>query len=580
MLIPRLKLSFISVLFLSVIAAGCGGVSHNANPGSFTLSDSPGNVTISQDGQGTSAITILPADGFSGGVTLSASGLPNGVKATFTPNPATASSTLTLAATPTAATGTAPVSISGTSGGLTGSATVSVTVNPLPAGAIKHVVIIFQENRTPDNLFHDTVLMDRGADIATQGKTSTGQMVPITPVSLVVPYDLSHTHESFLLACDYNPTTNSCAMDGADMIGCGPSCPADAGYQYVDNAGGDIQPYFDMAETYTFGDRMFQTNEGPSSPAHMYIISGTSRIGESNNIADADNVGDDQRTDGSYYAGCLAPPGSYSNGIDIGNPDPRTQLNPIDFPLCFEHPTLTDLLDTAGLSWRYYAPMSGSIWVSPEAIQHMCQPTSKKGDFEDTVCSGTDFTDANPKVVFEGSSPQIIDDITAGNLPAVSWVIPSSINSDHAGNKTDNGPSWVASIVNAVGQSPYWKDTAIFVTWDDWGGWFDHVAPPSIRDSYEYGLRVPVIVISPYAKAVTVSHQPNDFGSILRFIEQMFSLQQIDPSVGYADSYSLGDMSDFFNFNQTPLTFIPIKAPLGAEYFRNDKTPPGPPDND
>src|SRR5450755_2256615 len=109
MLIPRLKLSFISVLFLSVIAAGCGGVSHNANPGSFTLSDSPGNVTISQDGQGTSAITILPADGFSGGVTLSASGLPNGVKATFTPNPATASSTLTLAATPTAATGTAPV---------------------------------------------------------------------------------------------------------------------------------------------------------------------------------------------------------------------------------------------------------------------------------------------------------------------------------------------------------------------------------------------------------------------------------------------------------------------------------------
>jgi phospholipase C len=578
MLPQKFALPFVFALSLCVILPSCGGVSQNTNLGSFTLSDSPGSVTVSQDGQGTNAITIVPADGFSGNVSLSASGLPSGVTATFSPNPATASSTLTLTANPTAATGTASVTITGTSSGVTGSTSVSVTVNALPAGAIKHVVIIFQENRTVDNLFHDPVLMQRGADIATQGKTSSGKTVTLTPVSLVVPYDMGHTHEAFLDACDYNPTANTCAMDGADKITCGPNCPANPEYQYVQAS--DVQPYFQMAETYTFGDRMFQTNEGPSFPAHQYIISGTSRIGESNPIAVADNVGNDQRPDGTNWAGCLAPPGSYANGIDITNPDPRVQLNPIDYPLCFEHPTLTDLLDTAGLSWRYYAPMAGSIWVSPDAIQHMCQPTSKDGKFDDTVCSGPDWTDANPKVVIEGSHAQIIDDIGAGNLPAVSWVIPSSANSDHAGNQTDNGPSWVASIVNAVGESPYWKDTAIFVTWDDWGGWYDHVPPPSIRDSYEYGLRVPLIVISPYSKAATISHQTNDFGSMLRFTEQIFSLQQIDPSVGYADSYSLGDMSDYFNFSQTPLTFTPIQSPLGAEHFRHDNTPPGPPDDD
>jgi phospholipase C len=134
--------------------------------------------------------------------------------------------------------------------------------------------------------------------------------------------------------------------------------------------------------------------------------------------------------------------------------------------------------------------------------------------------------------------------------------------------------------VNAVGGSPYWADTAIIVAWDDWGGWYDHVAPPLIRDSYEYGLRVPLIVISPYAKPAYISHQHNDFGSILKFIEETFALDQIDPTVGYADSYALGDLSDCFNFNQTPLTFTPIAAPLDANHFRYDNTPPGPPDDD
>jgi phospholipase C len=185
--------------------------------------------------------------------------------------------------------------------------------------------------------------------------------------------------------------------------------------------------------------------------------------------------------------------------------------------------------------------------------------------------------------VLEGSGAQIITDITSGQLAAVSWVIPNGKSSDHAGDNDGTGPSWVAAIVNAIGQSQYWQNTAIIVTWDDWGGWYDHQPPPSIRDSYEYGLRVPLIVISPYAKQAYISHQVNDFGSILRFIEEVFSLQDIDytnPSAPYADSYALGDLSDCFDFNQTPLGFTPIPAAKGADYFLNDKSPPTPPDND
>jgi phospholipase C len=165
----------------------------------------------------------------------------------------------------------------------------------------------------------------------------------------------------------------------------------------------------------------------------------------------------------------------------------------------------------------------------------------------------------------------------------VSWVIPSGTNSDHAGS-TDNtgGPSWVASIVNAIGNSSYWANTAIIVTWDDWGGWYDHVPPPKVIDDgtswgsgYVYGFRVPLIVISPYAKPAYISHINHDFGSILNLIEEAFGLS----SLGYADAYA-DDLSDCFNYSQTPLTFKTISALLDASHFLNDKRPLTPPDDD
>ena len=480
------------------------------------------------------------------------------------------------------------------SGGGAPSATASdpTTIGPQQ---IDHVVIIFQENRTPDNLFQGLCAANGGVpgcdptgvnpaqyDIASSGLTSSGATIPLTPVAggLITNYDLGHGHYSFFESCDYQTSTNTCKMDGADTNNCNPvaNCPPNPEYQYVPASA--VQPYLAMAQTYTFGDHMFQTNQGPSFPAHQYIISGTSEISATSTVAVADNPNNNiARPDGTYWAGCLAPPGSTIDAIDTSHASPATPTTVIT-QLCYEHPTLTDLLDAGSLTWKYYAPAAGSIWTAPDAIQHMCVPTSADGMFDDTVCSGNDWTASNPNVVIEGSGAQILTDISNGQLAAVSWVIPAGQNSDHADNSVDDGPSWVAAIVNAIGQSPqYWGNTAIIVAWDDWGGWYDHVPPPNIRDSYEYGFRVPLIVISAFAKPAYISHVTHDFGSILKFVESSFSLSEIDPMVGYADSRS-DDLSDCFNFNQLPLVFAPIAAPVNANHFLHDTSAPAPPDGD
>jgi phospholipase C len=182
------------------------------------------------------------------------------------------------------------------------------------------------------------------------------------------------------------------------------------------------------------------------------------------------------------------------------------------------------------------------------------------------------------------SIPQtkVLTDIANGQLAQVSWVIPTATDSDHAKANDGSGPSWVVSIVNAIGNSAYWSNTAIIITWDDWGGWYDHVAPKVVNDGvswgsgYTYGFRVPLIVMSPYAKAAYISHTRHDFGSILKYIESTFGL----PSLGYADASADDELADCFDLTQKPLTYQTIPAPLKAAYFLNDKRPTTPPDDD
>ena len=435
---------------------------------------------------------------------------------------------------------------------------------------VRHVVIIVQENRTPDNLFQDPALISRGADIVSSGINSKGQTLPLAQLDLGTNgskpdhYDISHSHSAFLLMCHLNPATHVCAMDGADLVGTGcqvgyPACqPPNPQFMFVNPA--DVQPYFQLAEQYTFGDRMFQTNQGPSFPAHQFIISGTSAPTATSNLFAAENPLNMDST------GCTAPPTQKVVMID-----PQGEELTSQYP-CYEHATLTDLLNQKSISWRYYAPLAGSIWTAPNAIQHMCGPNAAPPNA--TACEGADWTNNVVLATAQNPAP-ILTDIASGHLPAVSWVIPNGANSDHAQGNEGTGPSWVASIVNAIGNSPYWSDTVIFITWDDWGGWYDHVPPPKMLNSYEYGFRVPLIVVSPFAKPAYISHVTHDFGSILKFVEETFGL----PSLGYAD-VPADDFSDCFNFSQAPIRFQTIAAPLKANYFLNDRRPPSDPDDD
>ena len=569
----RLLLTFLAILALGA----CGGSSSvTTTTASYALTATALNPgTVSAGNTATSVVTVTPANGYTGSVSLSCSMVSGG-----NPAPTCAFSMPTVPITgPQAANSTLIVTTSAATPGGTYNITVAAvdanhlapengpqTVNLINAAVLQHVVVIFQENRTPDNLFQDPVLISRGADIVNQGKTSTGQTLTLSPIDLGTAganpqnYDLSHAHEAFVQMYDGGK------MDGANLIACSPAanCPPNAhpNPQYMYVMPSDVHPYFAMAEQYTFGDRMFQTNEGPSFPAHQFILSGTSAPAPMSTLFAAENPN-------LSPAGCIAPLAEIVTMIDASGSE---TAQPGEYP-CFDHPTLTDLLDDQGISWRYYAPSAGSIWTAPDAISHICQEQPVNGIM---TCTGPDWVN---NVVIPQS--QVLVDIANQNLAQVVWVIPTGTNSDHAESNDGSGPSWVASIVNSIGNSPYWANTAIIITWDDWGGWFDHVAPKVVNDGvswgsgYVYGFRVPLIIVSPYAKTAYISHVTHDFGSILKFIEGTFDLS----SLGYADAPA-DDFSDCFVLTQAPNAFKTIPAPQDAAHFINDKTPPTDPDDE
>src|ERR1022692_3478255 len=267
MLRPKFGLLSVSVVCLVVILVGCGSGSNTPpTPPALTIVKSHiGNFPPGQSGA-EYRIQIMNTGGnpTSGTVTVTDT-VPSGLTATnisgtgwtctltsvscnrsdaLAPNNSYSNITVTVSIGKTLETVTNQAMVSG-GGAPSATASDPTTIGP---GQINHVVIIFQENRSPDNLFHDQVLMNRGADIATQGLTSSGAMIPLTPVPLVTTYDLGHSHSAFVQACDLHASTNTCAMDRADQDECNPSadCPANPEYQYVQQS--DVQPYCTMAE--------------------------------------------------------------------------------------------------------------------------------------------------------------------------------------------------------------------------------------------------------------------------------------------------------------------------------------------
>jgi phospholipase C len=403
-----------------------------------------------------------------------------------------------------------------------GGATSNVPANqsPPPSGSHQpsHVIVVIQENRSVDNLFH--VLP--GVDTVSYGLNSQNQHVPLTATSLQSPYDPHHTHLAFVTEYN-NGLMNGFDKEGASCSG-PPGCSSFVNvYTYVQAS--DIQNYLTLAEQFVFADHVMQTNQGPSYPAHFYLVAAQS----GNPLAAAENAS-------NLQGGCDAPPKTTLSFVDLRNPFPGLPETQQD-GACVDFPTIFDELDAAKVSWKYYAPYQDSLWNAPNGISHLYHSP-----------------EFSTKVVYPEAT--ILSDITNGKLPNVSYVVPFKGYSDHPQLAGVEGPNWVATVTNAVAASKYWKDTVIFVVWDDWGGWYDHYAPqaPSFHadDPYEYGMRVPLIVISPYVRQRgLIDHTRRDFTSILRFIESNFGLHTLTSVDAATD-----DMMSLFNFNAaTPLGY-------------------------
>jgi phospholipase C len=414
---------------------------------------------------------------------------------------------------------------------------------PDRSGPIQHIVVVIQENRTVDNLFNGLA----GADTASSGRNSRGQTINLRPVPLTAPYDILHTHSA------YQTEYRDGRMDGFDRVAtkceklrqnCPP--PRLRAYGYVPHD--EIGPYLTLAARYTFADEMFESNEGPSFPAHQYLVSGTSAITNASPLRASENPRAPNRR---QTGGCDAPPGTI--GALIG---PNGEENTYAFP-CFDRVALPDLVDGHGLTWHYYQERSGSgLWNGLDAIEHIW---NDRAEYKANVVA---------------PSSQFLRDVRGGYLANVTWITPSANASDHAGSTDGSGPSWVASIVGAVGSQSYWNSTVIVVVWDDWGGWYDHVAPKR-RNSYELGMRVPMLVISPYAKRGYVSHVHYEFGSILKFIEETFNLGSMKTTDAQAN-----DLRDCFNFGAPPRPYEPLQAKYSPQYFLSQPPANASPDDD
>lgn len=400
------------------------------------------------------------------------------------------------------------------------------------SGKIQHVVILVQENRSFNNLFYGF----KGAKTATFGYDSNGNKITLQPVGLETTWDLDHSSWSFFAACNGigKLPGSKCQMNGFnnEWVGCGgsgPPCPnPNPQYSYV--PGTETKPYFDMGHQYVLADEMFASNFDASSfISHQYIIAGQAERAV------------------NYPSSAWGCPGGPSDTISMVGPQ-RQIPNGYEV-VCWDPTTLGDELDNAGLPWAFYtATISGDlgIWSAYQAIKHIYQNGQGPDWKKDVITPQT----------------QIFNDISSGNLRTVSWVTPTWENSDHAGSGSNTGPSWVTSIVNAIGESKYWDSTVVFVMWDDYGGWYDPV-PPKYLGYDSLGIRIPLLIISAYAKRGYVSHVHYEHGSILKFIEDQFGL----PRMAHSDTRANSPDPDAFDFSQAPRKFVPIQAPYDKQYF-------------
>jgi len=428
-----------------------------------------------------------------------------------------------------------------------------------PASPIQHVIIMMQENRSFNNIFAGFP----GADTAMQGpclpkgkakQWCTGDhIVQLRGVHLKTGTpdfgrDIDHSHRGFRIECQAN-ADDVCQMDGFDLIGFGQngrSGPAmNYAYRYVYR--NEVAPYWALAHQYALADKMFLTDTASSFIAHQLILSGTVRYNGRSSLTDQP---------ATTPWGCDAPRGDMVPLLLWNGYEKYDGV----FPCFTQYGTIADLLDAKNVSYLFYVmqgldetkpfyDFSGAAWNGFDAI--------KKFRY------GMDW-----KTHISTPNTNIFKDLKSGNLPSVSWVIPKLFDSDHPAAGCNGGPRWVTRVMNAVGTSRYWKNTVVILLWDDWGGWYDPVPPPQINYT-SLGMRIPMILISPYAKPHYISRTNYQYGSILKYVEDTFDLGSLGTTDATANS-----LDDSFDYRQTPNVFHPAPVP-GASKCAGKETPPG-----
>jgi phospholipase C len=391
----------------------------------------------------------------------------------------------------------------------------AVAVQPIPVGItkIKHIIIIDKENRSFDEIFGRFP----GADGATTGPLPDGHIVPLTHSPDHLLLDINHDRPGALQAINGGKMNGFSKLAGAMQNGVDQSLS-----QFYRS---DIPVYWKYAQKFTLDDHFFSTVAGPSFPNHLVTVAGTAGGTIANPI------------DTQYNSwGCDAGAKAVVKALN-----PTTHATGFVKP-CFNMVTLPDRLQAAGISWKYYAPamyQSGYVWSALDYIHHIRYSPL----WHSNVVSDQRFVPA----------------AKAGRLPAVSWLVTSWDKSEHPPWSMCVGEQWSQKVISAVMHGRDWRSSVIILTWDDFGGFYDHVPPPQ-KTVLGFGPRVPAIIISPYSKAGTIDHTTYNYDSMLRFIEQRFGLSPLTNADATANSL-VGSL----NFGQKPLPPLRLRPTHCAE---------------
>ena len=375
---------------------------------------------------------------------------------------------------------------------------------------IKRVIYVMMENRSFDNLFGRFP----GVEGATVG-TMAGREQPLAPCPEYLPGDLPHDRAAYLNA-----------LAGGTQDGFGGGAWGDP-WAYTVHEEQQLPNYWTWAREFAISDHFFASAAGPSYPNHYFFIAGQS----GGTIDNPENIGTERTADGGSFKswGCDA----IGDGVFVFTKDAHGNL--VKHDTCFTFRTVGEQLSEIGVDWTYYSAdpgQPGYFWNAYNGIQDV---------FHDK-----DYWNAHVRPV-----DRIVTDIRRGALPAVSWVTPRFQLSDHPPYSSAWAHNWITDIVNAVMEGDMWAHTAIFVTWDEWGGFYDHVAPPQL-DDIGLGFRVPLLTISPYTRRGLIDDEVGEFSTPLRFISDNWGLKPLTSRIRKTHN-----MEHLFDFKKGPRAPVP-----------------------